>query len=62
MSFYLADASITPRSDHMPLKECLQKTILNAKANGLGVELSDYNIKIKFIKGIKTQVQTPYHD
>ena len=29
LSLYLADASITLRTDHLPLKTCLQKTTLN---------------------------------
>ena len=31
---------------HLLLRSSL-KTILNAKANNLGIELSDYNIKLK---------------
>ena len=52
-SFYLADASITLRSDHTPLKRILQKTGLNAKANNWGSKLSDCNIQSKFLKGVK---------
>ena len=43
---------ITPKSDQLPLKRFLLKTKLNAKVNW-GVELSDFNIKFKFIKGVK---------
>ena len=33
LSFYLADAIITLWSDHIPLKQFLQKTTLTAKVN-----------------------------
>ena len=49
----MADATITLWSDHLPLKRFLQKTALNAKVNNWRVELSDYDIKFKYIKGIK---------
>ena len=52
LSFYLADATITLQGNHSPLKRFPQKTILNAKVNNRG-KLSDYNIKFKFINGIK---------
>ena len=37
---------------HLALKRFLQKTTINAKASDWGVELSDFNIRLKFIKGI----------
>ena len=49
LSFPLADAIITLWSYHLHLKQYLQKPILNAKVNNWGVELSNYNIKFKFI-------------
>ena len=56
LSFYLADASFMLRTDHLPLRKFLQKTTLNAKVNSWGV---DYNIKFKFIKGVKTYLWKP---
>ena len=35
------------------MKRFLQKTMLNAKVNNWDIELSDFNIKFKFIKGVK---------
>ena len=62
LSFYLADVSITLRSDHLPLGRFLQQTAINAKVKNLSVGLSDYNIKFEFIKGIKnTLVGTMSH-
>ena len=37
LSFYLADATITLRSDNLPLKWFLQKITLNAKVANWGV-------------------------
>ena len=53
LSFYLTDATITLQSDHLPLKHFLQKTTLNAKVNYWRVELSEYTIKFKYIKGVQ---------
>ena len=53
LSFYLADAIIILWRDHLPLGRFLQKTTLNATVNNWGVELNDFNIRFKFIKGVK---------
>ena len=53
LSFYLEDADVTLRSDHMPLKKFLEKATMNTKVNNWAVELSPYRIKFQFIKGIK---------
>ena len=60
LSFYLAGVSITLRSDHLALKRFLQKTTSNVKVNKWSSELSDYNIKFKFIKGVKTHLLILY--
>ena len=54
LPFYLADEYSTLQSDHIPLKQLLKDTILNAKVNNCWVEFNDYNTKFKFIKGVKT--------
>ena len=53
LSYYLEDADIILKSDHLPLKKCLQKNTLNSKVNNWAVEISPYRIKFKYIKGIK---------
>jgi transposase InsO family protein len=53
LSFYLSDADVILRSDHMPLKKFLEKETLNTKVNNWAVELSPFRIKFQFIKGIK---------
>ena len=54
LSYYLEDAEITLRSDHLPLKKFLQKNTLNTKVNSWAVEISPYKIQFEYIKGIKT--------
>ena len=53
LDYYLQDAEITLRSDHLPLKKFLEKKTLNAKVNNWAVEISPYKIKFEYIKGIK---------
>ena len=53
ISFYLDDADITLRSDHLPLKRFLEKITLNSKVNNWAVETEQYLIKFEYIKGIK---------
>ena len=53
LSYYLQDAEIILRSDHLPLKKFLQKNMLNTKVNNWAVEISPYKIQFEYIKGIK---------
>ena len=53
MSYYLEDADIVLRSDHLPLKKFLHKNTLNTKVNNWAVEISPYRIQFEYIKGIK---------
>ena len=53
LSYYLEDADIVLRSDHLPFKKFLQKNTLNSKVNNWAVEISPYRIKFEYIKGIK---------
>ena len=53
LSYYLEDAEIILRSDHLPLKKFLQKNTLNTKVNNWAVEISPYDIQFEYIKGIK---------
>ena len=53
LSFSLVVTSITLRSDHLSLMKFHQRMTLNAKVNIRGVKLSDYNILLKFLKGVK---------
>ena len=51
LSFYLTDADILHRSDHLPLKKFLQKNTLNNKVNNWAMELEAFNIRFKHVSG-----------
>ena len=52
-AYYLEDADITLRSDHLPLRKFLAKNTLNSKVNNWAIEISPFCITFKYIKGIK---------
>ena len=45
LAFYITDADMTLRSDHLPLKHFLLKNTLNDKVNNWAVKLETYRIK-----------------
>ena len=47
LSFYLTDADILLKSDHLPLKKFLQKNTLNNKVNNWAMELEAFNIRFE---------------
>ena len=53
LAYYLEDADITLRSDHLPLKKFLAKNTLNSKVNNWVIEISPFHITFEYIKGIK---------
>ena len=53
LTFYLEDADVTPRSDHLPLKKFLAKSTLNPKVNNWAIVISPFQITFEYIKGIK---------
>ena len=53
LMYYLEDAEITLRSDHLPLKRFLQRNTLNTKVYNLALEISPFKITFEYIKGIK---------
>ena len=53
LAYYLEDADINLRSDHLPLKKFLAKNTLNSKVNNWAIEISPFCITFKYIKGIK---------
>ena len=59
LTYYLEDAGVTLRSDHLPLKKFLARNILNSKVNNWAIEISPFRITFEYIKGIKnTPVDT----
>ena len=55
LSFYLTDAEVLLKSDHLPLKKFLQKNTLNNKVNNWATELEAFNIKFQHVSG-KTNI------
>ena len=53
LEYYLVDADITLRSDHLPLPKFLAKNTLNSKVNNWAVEIVPFRIQFEYIKGIK---------
>ena len=53
LAYYLEDADITLRSDHLPLKKFLVKNTLNSKVYNWAIEISPFHITFEYIKGIK---------
>ena len=53
LTYYLEDADVPMRSDHMPLKKFLAKNTFNSKVNNWGIEISPCRITLEYIKGIK---------
>ena len=53
LGYYLEDADITLRSDHLPLKKFLAKNTLNSKVNNWAIEISPFRITFEYIRGIK---------
>ena len=52
LTYYLEDADVTLRSDHLPLKKFLAKNTLNSKVNNWATEISPFRITFEYIKGI----------
>ena len=53
LAYYLEDADITLRSDHLLLKKFLAKITLNSKVNNWAIEILPFCITFEYIKGIK---------
>ena len=53
LAYYLEDADITLRSDHLPLRKFLAKNTLNSKVNNWAIEMSPFCITFEYIKGVK---------
>ena len=51
LSFYLTDATVLLKSDHLPLRKFLQKNTLNNKVNNWAMELEVFNIKFQHVSG-----------
>ena len=53
LSFYLTNADVLIRSDHLPLKKILKQNTMNSKVNNWAVKPESYNLKFEYIQGIQ---------
>ena len=53
LSFYLDQAEVLLRTDHLPLKKFLQKNTLKSKVNNWAMVLESFNIQFEYIQGSK---------
>ena len=51
LSFYVTDAEVTIRSEHLPLKKFLNKQTMNSKVNNWAVELEQFRLHLEWIPG-----------
>ena len=53
LSFYVTDAEVTSRRDHLPLKKFLNKQTMNSKVNNWVVELEQFRLHLEWIPGTR---------
>ena len=53
LAYYLEDADITLRSDHLPLRKFLAINTLNSEVNNWAIKISPFRSTFEYIKGIK---------
>ena len=54
LAYYLEDADITLRSDHLPLKKFLAKNTLNSKVNNWAIEYHLFTLLLNTLKELRT--------
>ena len=53
LSFYVTDAEVTIKIDHLPLKKFLNKQTMNSKVNNWVVELEQFRLHLEWIPGTR---------
>ena len=53
LAYFLEDADITLRSDHLQLRKFFAKSTLNSKVNNWAIKISPFCISFEYIKGVK---------
>ena len=51
LSFYITDAEVIIKSNHLPLKKFLNKQMMNSKVNNWAVELEQFRLHLEWILG-----------
>ena len=59
LTYYLEDADVTLRSDHLPLKKFLAKNTLNSKVNNWAIEISHLGSLLSILGELKILWQIP---
>ena len=54
LTYYLEDADVTLRSDHLPLKKFLAKNTLDLKVNNWAIKISPFRSLLSISKELKT--------
>ena len=54
LAYFLEDADITLRSNHLPLKKFLVKNTLNSKVNNWAIEISPFCITFEYKRELRT--------
>ena len=58
-AYYLEDADITLRSDHLPLRKFLAKNTLNSKVNNWAIEISPFQLLSSILRELRILYPTP---
>ena len=53
LDYYLDEAAMTIRSDHLPLKRFLEHKTKNSKVDNWLLDIAHYNLQFEYVKGIK---------
>ena len=53
LDYYLDEAVMTIRSDHLPLKRFLEHKTKNSKVDNWSLDIAHYNLQFEYVKGIK---------
>ena len=53
LDYYLDEAVMTIRSDHLPLKRFLEHKTKNSKVDNWSLDIVHYNLQFEYVKGIK---------
>ena len=53
LDYYLDEAVMTIRSDHLPLKRFLEHKTKNSKVDNWSLDIAHYNLQLEYVKGTK---------
>ena len=53
LDYYLDEAIMTIRSDHLPLKRFTEHKTKNSKVDNWSLDIAHYNLQFEYVKGIK---------